>query len=217
MISVFSSILYMYNCVLILHLIVSHYFVIQWYTKDDVVIIIRQGKRERERESNKLYFWDFASDEPLLKWVIDITIGYPENSPLDIFQVLSGRRPSCTTVLYYRKYPISEVPTDEEQLLKWMYKRFEEKENLLETFYTRGEFVINPSYHSASSSGKLITKPRMVKMDVVKIWMLHSLFLLSSYFHCCLLSIGWHWLMGQWTVNCMQLSGVVRGNRHFNS
>ncbi|KAK2149177.1 hypothetical protein LSH36_463g02003 [Paralvinella palmiformis] len=135
-------------------------------------------------------------DIPILKWVIDITIGYPKNQPLDIFQVLSGKRPSCTTVLYYRKYPISEIPTNEEQLLRWMYSRFEEKERMLETFYASGEFVVDRAYHRADNCGKLITKPCRVELDVVKIWLLNSLFVLSSYFHCYLISLGWHWLMG---------------------
>ena len=136
------------------------------------------------------------SDTPLLKWVIDVTIGYPDNRPLDIFQVLSGRRPSCTTTLYYRKYPISEVPVEEDQLLEWMYHRFEEKERLLETFYARGEFVVNESYHGAGSHGKLITKPRMVRLNTVKIWLLNGFFMLSSIFHCYVIWSAWHWLMG---------------------
>lgn len=47
------------------------------------------------------------SDE--LRWVLDITIAYPEGKPLDLPTIVFGSRPSCQTFILYRLYPSSQV------------------------------------------------------------------------------------------------------------
>ena len=44
-----------------------------------------------------------------LKWIIDLTIAYPNGKPLDIMTIFCGIAPSCNTVFHYRCYPILEV------------------------------------------------------------------------------------------------------------
>ncbi|XP_078589644.1 acyl-CoA:lysophosphatidylglycerol acyltransferase 1-like [Branchiostoma floridae x Branchiostoma japonicum] len=75
-----------------------------------------------------------------IKWIVDITIAYQNGRPLDIQTLVSTWRPPYPTTLHYRYFPISEVPRDEEGLTKWLYKRFEEKEELLSNFYSTGKF-----------------------------------------------------------------------------
>lgn len=59
-----------------------------------------------------------------LKWLVDITVGYPEAShPLDLLNVCLGIRPPCTTTVYYRRFPIEDVPHEIDQLTEWMYDR----------------------------------------------------------------------------------------------
>lgn len=48
-------------------------------------------------------------DNNRLQWVLDITIGYEKAKPLDLTDIVTGRRPPCTTHLHYRLYPSSEV------------------------------------------------------------------------------------------------------------
>ncbi|GLH05577.1 uncharacterized protein GBIM_11175 [Gryllus bimaculatus] len=45
-----------------------------------------------------------------LNWVLDITIAYPEGKPLDLGAIVTGYRPPCKTLLFYRLYPCKEVP-----------------------------------------------------------------------------------------------------------
>lgn len=75
-----------------------------------------------------------------MKWLIDITIGYPQNKPLDMQTIVAGTRKPCQVVLHHRKFPITDLPLETEALTKWMNDRFVEKEKLLEVFYKTGQF-----------------------------------------------------------------------------
>lgn len=44
-----------------------------------------------------------------LKYVLDITIAYPEGNPIDLPTIVSGLRRPCQTHLLYRVYRCSEV------------------------------------------------------------------------------------------------------------
>ena len=44
-----------------------------------------------------------------MKWVVDMTIGYPGQKPLDFFNVTFANRPPCKTTIHYRIYSASDV------------------------------------------------------------------------------------------------------------
>lgn len=46
---------------------------------------------------------------PEISWVLDITIAYPQGKPLDLPTIITGSRPPCETVLFYRLFPSSVV------------------------------------------------------------------------------------------------------------
>ncbi|KAG7199261.1 hypothetical protein KM043_018126 [Ampulex compressa] len=73
--------------------------------------------------------------KPEISWVLDITIAYPQGKPIDLPTIITGSRPPCETVLFYRLFPSSVVPREPELLSKWLYDRWAEKEALLENFY----------------------------------------------------------------------------------
>ncbi|XP_076873776.1 acyl-CoA:lysophosphatidylglycerol acyltransferase 1 [Brachyhypopomus gauderio] len=75
-----------------------------------------------------------------LQWVVDVTIAYPNAKPMDIQTWIFGYRPPTVTHVHYRTYPIKDVPVETEALTGWLYKRFEEKEQLLAHFYKNGTF-----------------------------------------------------------------------------
>ena len=56
-------------------------------------------------------FWFLAADwaNNSLKWIVDLTIAYPNGNPLDILTIFMASAPPCNTVFHYRCYPISEV------------------------------------------------------------------------------------------------------------
>lgn len=49
------------------------------------------------------------SAKKTLKYVLDITIAYPDGKPLDLPNIVTGLRRSCQTHLLYRLYRCSEV------------------------------------------------------------------------------------------------------------
>ncbi|KMQ87374.1 acyl- :lysophosphatidylglycerol acyltransferase 1, partial [Lasius niger] len=79
--------------------------------------------------------------KPEISWILDITIAYPQGKPLDLPTIVTGSRSPCETVLFYRLFPSSVVPREPEQLSKWLYDRWVEKEALLEHFYKYGTFL----------------------------------------------------------------------------
>ena len=98
-----------------------------------------------------------AIDSPV-KWIIDVTIAYPNGEPLDGLSIITGNRVPCDTLVIYKKYSISEVPLGEEALLNWMYQRYEEKDRILDEFYKTGQFRLNTNdlSHSAPHNSRQI-------------------------------------------------------------
>lgn len=47
--------------------------------------------------------------KPEINWILDITIAYPQGKPLDLPTIITGSRPPCETVLFYRVFPSSVV------------------------------------------------------------------------------------------------------------
>uniref|UniRef100_A0A1B6F3B1 Phospholipid/glycerol acyltransferase domain-containing protein n=1 Tax=Cuerna arida TaxID=1464854 RepID=A0A1B6F3B1_9HEMI len=111
-----------------------------------------------------------------LRWVLDITIAYPEGKPLDLPTIITGWRKPCQTFMFYRLYPGSQIPTDTEELTKWLISRWQEKEQILSTFYSTGEIPVS-EYCSSP------IPPQTVLQDPLRFFLLHVFFLTSSYLH----------------------------------
>jgi len=123
-----------------------------------------------------------AASVSQLKWVIDLTIAYPNGKPLDILTIFCGSVPPCNTVFHYRCYPILEVPSDNESLKQWVYDRYIEKESMLETYYRTGKF---PDHRNPDA----FCQPRLVLHDGTRALTLHLLYFASTVFHYHLLSL----------------------------
>ena len=67
--------------------------------------------------------------------IYDVTIGYEGGVP-SLWQYAQGfaRRAH----LHCRRFPMSEVPTDDDELRDWLFARYQEKDELLERFYGSG-------------------------------------------------------------------------------
>ncbi|KAI6213334.1 hypothetical protein M3Y94_00138200 [Aphelenchoides besseyi] len=78
---------------------------------------------------------------PPIKYVLDVTIAYPNAHPLSLGTLIFGNRENCDIAVNYKMYRASEVPFhDETKLRDWMYKVYEEKDELLERYYKWGTF-----------------------------------------------------------------------------
>ncbi|XP_054261392.1 acyl-CoA:lysophosphatidylglycerol acyltransferase 1-like isoform X3 [Macrosteles quadrilineatus] len=111
-----------------------------------------------------------------LRWVLDITIAYPEGKPLDLPTIITGWRKPCQTFMFYRLFPGSQIPTETEAMTEWLFSRWQEKEQILSTFYSTGEIPV--SQYCASPA-----PPQTVLQDPLRFFLLHVFFLTSSYVH----------------------------------
>ncbi|KAL0266626.1 UNVERIFIED_CONTAM: hypothetical protein PYX00_009118 [Menopon gallinae] len=116
------------------------------------------------------------TDASKIRWVVDITIAYPRGEPLDLPTIITGSRPPCRTILFYRVYKSSEIPLDKEEMTNWLYKIFQEKEEMLEKFYTTGVFPTNEYCQSP-------TPERLVVQNNLRFIILHLFFITSTYVH----------------------------------
>ena len=118
-----------------------------------------------------------------LKWLIDVTIGYPENKPLNMQTILAGTRKPCQVVLNYRKFPITDLPLETAALTKWMNDRFVEKEKMLEIFYRTGKF---PKWDEDSQCvvEDVFLAPVPVYMSWKKILLANLFYLIVGYATC---------------------------------
>jgi len=88
----------------------------------------------REKKSVK-------NTRPPIKWVLDVTIAYPNGHALSLGTLIFGNREKCDIAVNYRMFPIEEVPyANETELRDWMYKLYEEKDKLLDHYYKHGTF-----------------------------------------------------------------------------
>ena len=90
--------------------------------------------------NSKFEFYILDSNFDSLKWLVDVTIGYPEHKDMNLQTILFGTRNPCQTTVYFRKFPIMDVPLEGEALTKWLNDRFVEKEEMLDVFYKTGKF-----------------------------------------------------------------------------
>lgn len=83
------------------------------------------------------------------KAVYDVTIGYQEDEKREMkpsFQDMYFTTSGSTRVIHVhqRRIPMSEVPEDEEELKKWIYRLYEQKDELLTGFKRTGTFAGRP-------------------------------------------------------------------------
>lgn len=69
-----------------------------------------------------------------------MTIGYPKDSGLSLLTAVTGTVKPFVITIHYRKFPIEDLPLEEEALKNYLYQRFQEKDKLLEFFYEHGVF-----------------------------------------------------------------------------
>lgn len=118
---------------------------------------------------------------------MDITIAYPNGWPIDLSHIVFGNRTPCRTTLFYRVYPIKEIPQDSEALKKWLIDRWSEKEQMLGYFYKNGEFPAD-SYRSGTKD-----TPKLVDQDYLSFLILNLFFIASTYIHVQMLTAAYQY------------------------
>lgn len=161
-----------------------------------IINSLRPGKLEENLKQNRnTDALDDKQKEPL-RWVIDITIGYPDGGkPLDLPTICSSYRPPCTTYFHYRCYPIDDVPEDMESMKEWLYDRWVEKENLLDEYYKTGKFPHKSVRGDNNSNNyKLMSQPTKVIFNDFYIAFCHLFYVVSSFLHYYILGHMWQFV-----------------------
>ena len=125
-----------------------------------------------------------------------MTIAYRNNegAPPDMLGMCLGYREKQDMYVHYRAYPLSGIPRDTEGMLKWVYDRYEEKEEILDYFNTHGQFP------ASSVGGVLPSHPaRKIVYDWISVLAIHAFYLASAYLqYTCVVQPLWNLVFG-WT------------------
>ncbi|KAK3092745.1 hypothetical protein FSP39_006806 [Pinctada imbricata] len=90
--------------------------------------------------------------------ILDVTIAYPKNIPQTEKDILNGNFPT-EVHFYIHGHSAKEVPDDKEGIEEWCQKRWKDKENLLENYYTDGKkFKASPVRKELCKDEKEIQK-----------------------------------------------------------
>lgn len=114
-----------------------------------------------------------------IKWIIDVTVAYPNAEPLSLHGICSGYYSPRTVLAYYRAYPITSIPGDEKGLTTWLYERFSEKEKFLDDFYKTGK--MSTALDQEKRHMPLRKCNSFLQMDLLSMLFYHIFFLLSTY------------------------------------
>jgi len=117
---------------------------------------------------------EVEEEEGFIKYVVDVTVAYPQGRPLDLQSIVTGWRDPCVTHVHYRTFPVRELPECSEELKDWMIRLYQEKEELLDKYYTTGQFP-----HDYFDP--LALPPRPLSYHPLRFLMIHLFFLLSNY------------------------------------
>jgi len=79
-------------------------------------------------------------------WVYDVTLACLPSPPPTLTSALLGHPTQAH--MYIRRFPLTDIPNDEEGSAKWLQELFHTKDRLLDSFHTGGHFLCEglPSY-----------------------------------------------------------------------
>ncbi|OWF43753.1 acyl-CoA:lysophosphatidylglycerol acyltransferase 1-like [Mizuhopecten yessoensis] len=118
-----------------------------------------------------------------IKWIVDMTIGYPGAEPLDLHGMCIGYWAPRDISVHYRIYPIKEVPTHNTQLFTcWLYDRYHEKDQFLEEFYTN-----SVNFEETDKENRKFPRMerRSVDIDPISLIFFHFFYATSTYIFWC--------------------------------
>ncbi len=94
---------------------------------------------------------------------------------------------------------LSKVPAGGDEFENWLVERYVEKEKMLAKYYETGVWTVPPApgEEEDSRGPTYRTRPVRVEQDMLRMAILHSLFLCSTCFH---LTIGFYLVSYLWNL-----------------
>jgi len=116
--------------------------------------------------------------KPKIEWVVDMTLAYPKAEPIDMPGICIGWWEPRDMHVHYRAYPISDIPSDSDGQLSWLYDRYEEKEKLLEQYYLTNKFP-----DTEDTQKRLLPRmpQKIVPFDKVAFLIAYAFYAVSAY------------------------------------
>lgn len=111
-----------------------------------------------------------GKERPPLDYVVDCTLGYYKGKVADLGSAMLGEWPSgnSNVAVHYTVHKVDPAWGDEEKLKEWLYKRYAEKDELLESFYKTGRFP---------------GQARQVQFPLIRNLMVQAFWMALFYFH----------------------------------
>jgi len=134
----------------------------------DVIMSVLGPKDEKEGKE------EASQPKDVITKIVDVTVAFPEGRPLDLQAIVTGWRKPCITHVHYRVFDTKDLPITSEELFSWMVRLYQEKEELLDTFYKTGKFP-----HDLFEPDSL--PPKIITHDPLRFLVLHIFFLSSTY------------------------------------
>lgn len=121
-----------------------------------------------------------------------MTLAYPKAKAIDMIGICIGWWEPRDMHVHYRAYPTSDIPSDSDGQLAWLYDRYVEKEHLLDQYYKTNEFPLADD----KQARQLPRMPqRAVPFDKVAFLIAYAFYAVSAYiFWLYLYSPVWHLL-----------------------
>ena len=87
-----------------------------------------------------------------VKYVYDLTIDYGGDSVPSIYDVYDRAMPEKKVHVHVRRFPIDSLPHDPEELSRWCFRIWKEKDDMIEKLKSTGSYA-GPKSEYAISSG----------------------------------------------------------------
>ncbi|KAJ1726067.1 hypothetical protein LPJ61_005442 [Coemansia biformis] len=130
---------------------------------------------------------------PRIEYVYDLTIGYEGlksgDIPEDEYGLVSmyGKRIYPREIhIHVKRYPVAEIPDDEEGFSKWMHSVYVEKDKRMEKFYELGRFPHDASEDSAIPADRPVmqltrpAKPDNLVGEMLWVWVQFAAILIPA-------------------------------------
>ena len=108
-----------------------------------------------------------------------MTIGYrnADGFPPDMFGMCIGLRVQQNIYVHYRLYAVSEIPRDQDMMMRWIYDRYVEKDQLLAYFNKHGHFP------ALRDGVEINAQSQAIKCNWYYILLIQGFLLLSTVLH----------------------------------
>ncbi|CAF0790157.1 unnamed protein product [Rotaria sordida] len=91
------------------------------------------------RTTGFAYLLNTMRADNMIDNVDDVTIAYEGNFPVTELDLLKGVVPKVVH-FHVKRYPINDLPQEDEKIGQWLQDCWNEKENRLKEFYTKNQF-----------------------------------------------------------------------------